>query len=99
MPFVDAMRVGDDVGMRRLAENYAQAGDGDQIAVYHIAQHIPGAYGRQLVHIADKQQVRAQGERFEQVVRQRQVQHGRFVHDDQVGCQRVLGVMLEPLAG
>ena len=93
------MGVGDDVRAGRLAEDDAQAGHRGDLAGDDIAQHIAGADGGELVDIAHQEQVRAGLQGFEQVVGQQQVEHGGFIHHQQVDRQGVLGVEVEALAG
>jgi hypothetical protein len=58
-------------------------------------QHVAGFDRGQLVRIAEQEELRAIGDRVDQLAHQRQVDHRGFVHHHDVERQRVVGVVAE----
>jgi len=52
---VDAVGVGHDPGLGRLAEHLGQPHPRDRLGGEQVAQHLPGADGRELVDVTDQQ--------------------------------------------
>jgi len=90
---VDAVGVADDQAAALLAEDRLQPCDRDCAAADDVAQDVTRSHAGELIRVADQQQVRVRGDGLEQVVKQRQVDHGRLIHDDHVGVERVLVVV------
>jgi len=70
---VDAVRVADDLAGLCLAEDRVQPRDRTGAAVDHVVEHIARSHARELVHIADEQQVCVRVDGFQQVVEQVEV--------------------------
>ena len=97
---IDAVGVDDDAAALGLAEDFVQDHHRYQARGDDIRQHAPRAHRRQLVHVAHQHQGGARGQGPDEVVHQDGVDHRGFVHHQQVGFQRVLGIALEaPLPG
>lgn len=96
---VDAVSVGDDLGRGGLPEDGAQAGDGGHAAGNDIPQHIPRTDGGELIHIAHEEEVGARFEGAEQTVGENQIEHGGFVHHEEVDGERVVFVLGEAARG
>jgi hypothetical protein len=96
---IDAVRVDDDEAVLRLPEDRVQPRDGDHVTGDQVAQNVPRAHRRQLIHVADQKQMAARLDSLEQVIHQQNVHHGGFIHDDHVRVQRVVLVAreLDPL--
>ena len=77
LPFIHEMGVRDDETILRLAENLRQPHDGNTVGIDEIAQEIPRAHGRQLVHIADEHDRRRERDRFQEVIGEGNVEHRR----------------------
>ena len=89
------MRVLDDVAASRLAKHHVQSHHRRRAGVDDIAQHVARAHRRQLVDVADQQQMGAGRDRLQQAVGEQQVQHRRLVYDHHVGSQRIVLVAPE----
>ena len=89
------MGVADDGGLLRLTEHLGQGHGGDHAAAQHVAQHVARAHGGQLVGVPHHHQPAAGAQRLQQRLHQLQIHHAHLVHDDGMGLQRVLGVLLE----
>jgi hypothetical protein len=92
LPGVDAVGVDDHPGLGGLPEDLRQPYPGNGLGGQHVAEHLAGTHRRQLVDVADQQQVRTGGHGLDQFVRQNQVEHARLVDHDQVGVDRVVAV-------
>ena len=92
---VDAMGVADDMAAVVLAEDLVEARHRGDAAVDDIAQDIARAHRRQLVDIADQQQMRRGLQRLEQAVEEPQVEHGGFVDHQHVNGQGIALVVFE----
>ncbi len=91
---VDAVRVGHDTGLLRLAEDLGEPHVRNGRAVgQQITQDLAGADGRQLVDIPDQEQMRPGCDRLGKLVGQQKIQHGRLVDDDEIGVQRAVAVV------
>ena len=95
LALVDAVSVDDDKAVFGLAEDGFQHGDRDDLGGDHVAQHVARANRRELVHIANQQQVAALVDGAKQVVHQQDIDHRGLVDDHQVGVQRVLLIAQE----
>jgi len=62
---IDAMRVGDDERRFVLTENNIERDCGNDVGREHISQDIARADGRQLVGVADKENVAGQVNRLQ----------------------------------
>jgi hypothetical protein len=89
---VDAVGVGDHAALLGLAEHLGQAHPrehgGSPAGLEQVAQDLARADARELVHVADQQQVGAGRDRLDELVGQQQVEHGGLVDHHQVGLQR-----------
>ena len=88
---VDLVGGGGDHRARRLAEDLAQPDDRRDPGGDQVLERLAGADRRQLVGVADEDDVGRLGEAAEQHLGQAQVQHRGLVDDHQVGRQRVAG--------
>ena len=96
---VDPVRVDDDAGLLRLAEDLGQPHPRHRFGGQQIAQHLAGADARQLVDVADQQQVRARRHRLGQLVREQDVQHRGLVHHDRSASSGAVLVVGRVAAG
>ena len=80
---------------RSAPEDDIQAGDRDDIAVNKVTQDITGADTRELVGVADEEEVAGGMDGFQDVVHQDQIDHRAFVQDQKVTFQGVVRVALE----
>jgi hypothetical protein len=92
VPGVDPVRVDHDPGLLGLPEDLRQPHHRQRPGGEHVAQHLAGPDRRQLVDVADQEQVRAGRDRLDELVGQDHVDHRGFVDHDQVGVKRVGGV-------
>ena len=91
-PCVDPPGVVGDARARALAEDVLQPRDGEALGAQQVGEHVARAHARELVGIADQQQVGAARDGLDELVGEQRVQHADLVDDDQVGLQRVVGV-------
>ena len=96
---VDAVGVDDDARLLGLAEDLGQAHPRDVAGGEQVAQDLAGADRGELIDVADEQQVRALGDRLDQLVGEDHVHHRGLVDHDQVGVKRVLSVVFRVAAG
>src|SRR5690606_26994533 len=97
---VDAVRVGDHTGLGGLAEHLGEADAGyGRVLRQQVAQDLSGAHRRQLVDVADEEQVRAGWDGLGQFVGEQQVEHGCLVDDEQVAVEGVGAVVGGGAAG
>ena len=61
-------------------------------ALDNIFQNRTRPHGRQLVHIAHQYQAAAQGQRIQQMVKENNIKHGRFIHNDSLRFQQITGI-------
>jgi hypothetical protein len=93
---VDAMRVDDDPALGRLPEHFRQPHHRHGARGDDIGEHLAGTDGRQLVHVADKDQRRMVRHRLQESEHQWGIDHRGLVDDEQVAFQRV--ILLPPKA-
>ena len=89
------MSIGDDLGLRRLAEHPLEPHGGNDTAGQQVAQHLAWPDARQLVGIADEDQLTARADGGEHGPRELGIQHAGLVHDDRVDRQRVPAAVAE----
>jgi hypothetical protein len=78
------VRVDHDAGLLRLPEDLGQPDHRQRPGGQQVAQDLPGADGRQLVHVAHQQQVRAGRDGLDELAGQDHVHHRGLVHHHQV---------------
>ena len=91
----NAVSIGDDLGLRRLAEHPLEPHGGNDTAGQQVAQHLAWPDARQLVGIADEDQLTARADGGEHGPRELGIQHAGLVHDDRVDRQRVPAAVAE----
>jgi hypothetical protein len=96
---IDAVRVDDDAGLLGLAEDLGETHPGDGVGGEEVAQDFAGAHGRELVDVADEQQVRSFGDGLDELVGQDDVHHRGLIDHDQVGVEGVVAVVFGVAAG
>src|SRR5512138_86893 len=89
------MRIGNDQTFPVLAKNSPQDKFGNDAGIDKVAQHAARSNGGQLIDIAEKNQMAARVDGAQQVIHQRQIDHGGFVDDDEIGLQWILFVALK----
>ena len=88
----DAVGDRDDAAARALTEDRVEARDRGRAGIDEVAEHVAGADGRELVDVADEEQVGRARDRAQQGRGELGVQHRGLVDDHEVGRERVLGV-------
>src|ERR1019366_4603066 len=96
LPLADAVRVGDDVTVRRLPEYFGEANDWHYAALDQVSEHRARSHGRKLVYVADQNQPCAVRKSPHQRVHQRHIHHRGLVHDQKTAGERVRFVSAEP---
>ena len=91
------MRVLDDQASLVLPIDARQAPGRQAAAVEQVREHAAGHHRRQLIGVADEHDARVGSDRLDELVRQRHVEHRQLVDDDQVGLERPLLVVREPV--
>ena len=99
LTLVDAVGVGDDLGLGGLPEDGIEPGNGGHATGDHVPQHVPRPYGGELIDIPHKEQVRAVFEGFEQTVGEDQIEHGGFIYHEEVYGEGVFFVWGEAARG
>ena len=99
LALVDQVGVGDNVGISSLTEDDTKAGDGNNLAGDDVTQYIPRTDRGELIYIANQQQMRTGFKRFQEIVSQEGVEHGGFVHDENIDLERVVGIEYKAIAG
>ena len=94
-PPVNPVGVHHDVALSRLAKNLLQPYYGERLRNDQIVQHLSRANAGELVDVPHQNQSGARTDRFQQCMKQGNVYHGHFIHDDHVRFQRVVLVPLE----
>jgi len=94
----DVVRVDLDQAGGALAVDVRQPPRGDDAGGEQVGQHVARTDAGQLVRVADQHEPRGGSHGLEQVVRQRDVEHRDLVDDDQIGFERVLGIV-QPALG
>ncbi len=84
------MRGGGDHRARRLAEDAVEPDHGDDFGLDQVLEGLAGADRRQLVGVADEDDVGRLGKAPEQDLGQPQVQHRGLVDDDEVNRERMV---------
>ena len=92
---VDEMRVADDYGIGRLPVNVAEKTDRYNVALYDVGKHVPRPHRRKLILVPDKHNPAAPLHRLQQCVEYENIHHGRLVHYNHVGSQRIVFVSHE----
>ena len=92
---VDAMRGGNDSARRRLAEDLGQPHHRECLRAYQIGEDLAGPHRGQLIVVSHHQHGRPCGDRLDQSMHQRHVDHRGFVDDQQIAVQLVLGAAVE----
>mmetsp|Transcript_2718 Transcript_2718/g.11643 ORF Transcript_2718/g.11643 Transcript_2718/m.11643 type:complete len:279 (+) Transcript_2718:2025-2861(+) len=87
-PAVDGVRRSDDPALLRLPEHVAQLHGRDGAGREDVAEDGTGPHARQLVGVADKDNLRVGLDGVEERGAQGQVEHGRFVDDHDVRVER-----------
>ena len=93
---VHPVGVRDDPALRGLAEDRRQADGRDTRDSQEVLQDRPRPHRGQLIRVAHQEERGGEGNRLEQVVGEQDIDHGRLIHDHEVGLQRIPGVPLEP---
>ena len=91
---IDPPGIGGDATARTLAEDVGQARDREPRGPEQIGQDITGAHARQLIGIADEEEVGTRRDGFDELVGKHGIEHADFVHDDQVRLQRMVRAVL-----
>ena len=89
------MGVHDDAALALLAEDIREADARDDAGAQDVPQDCAGSDGRQLVDIADKDDMRAVGHGRKEVLHERDVHHRDLVEDDDVGLELLVLVLAE----
>ena len=89
---VNLMRIGHDCALHRLTEHRVQFHRRDTARFHQIMQNVPCPHARQLIRVADQDQAAAQGQRLQQPIKKKRVDHGHLVDDQQVAGQRVMKI-------
>jgi hypothetical protein len=89
------MRVRDDQAFAVLAKDSPQDKFGNDAGIDKVAQHAARSHGRQLINIAEKDQVAARIDSAQQVIHQGQIDHRGFVDDDEIGFQWIFFIALK----
>src|SRR6266516_2356529 len=93
---VDPVSIHDDLALSRLTEHFGQAHHRQHPTRDHVGEHLAGTDRRQLVDIPDHQKGRRVRHRLKQRMHQQHIDHGRFVHDEQVAVEGVLAIPPKP---
>ena len=81
-----------------LTEDLVEHRNGDKSAVDQLTEDIAGAHALQLVHITGQDNSRTHTDTAEELPCQPHIDHGAFVHDDEVGIKRFfLFILLDRL--
>ncbi len=84
LPLVNAVGIHDDPARLRLPEYPGETDHGKNPRINHIPQHIPGAYGRELVNIPHHHKAHGGRNRLQQGIHQDDVDHGALVHNQDI---------------
>ena len=96
-PFIDAMGVGDDIAILRLAEDIGEFHDGDFFGVDNITQDIACTDGGELVDIANENQASFGLDGREEGGGELYIQHGGFIDDETIAFEGVVFIAGEVL--
>jgi hypothetical protein len=96
---VDAVGVDDDARLAGLAEDLSQAHSRDAVGGEQVAQDFAGADRRELIDVADEQQMRSVGDRLDELVGQDHIHHRALIDHDQIGVKRVVAVVFGVAVG
>ena len=92
---IDGVRVQHDAARLALAEDFREAHARDDARAQDILEDRARADGRQLVDVADEDDVRALRHGGEEIIHEHDVHHRDFVKDDDVGLQGIVRVLRE----
>ena len=84
------MRVPYDQAAFRLAEDLRQPYRRYCPALQDISQYVAGAYGRQLVRIANHDKARAMSQCAEKCTHEKNVDHAHLINDQTCAIQRII---------
>ena len=95
---IDALCIVGNEAALFLTEDLVEHRNGDESAVDQLTEDITGAHALQLVHITGQDNSRAYTDTAEELPCQPHIDHGAFVHDDEVGIKRFfLFILLDRL--
>ncbi len=97
LALVNAVGVDDDLAAVVLAEDLLEADHGCDPRVNHVTEEVAGADRWKLVHIADKDDGGGGRDGVEKVERQGDIEHGGFVHDDEIHLEGIVGAVDKPV--
>src|SRR6266576_526929 len=95
LPSIYAVRVDNNFALLGLAKKLHQAHRGNSLAPQKVSQHIPRTYRGQLIGVTYQQQVRFFWQRFEQMIKEQDIDHRELIDNDKLIRQRVLFIALE----
>ncbi len=84
------MRVDDDQALAVLAKDAPQHDFGNRAGIDQIAEHAARPHRRQLIDVADENQMAMRIDRAQQMIHQGEIHHRRFIDDDEVRFQRII---------
>lgn len=95
---IDALCIVGNEAAFFLTEDLIEYRNGDKSAVDQLTEDIAGAHALQLVHITGQDNSRTHTDTAEELPCQPHIDHGAFVHDDEVGVKRFfLFILLDRL--
>ena len=86
---IDALCIVGNEAAFFLTEDLIEYRNGDKSAVDQLTEDIAGAHALQLVHITGQDNSRTHTDTAEELPCQPHIDHGAFVHDDEVGIKRL----------
>ena len=93
----DAVGIGDDAALLCLPEDLLERDHGHAPARDQVPEQVARADGRELVAVADEDELAPEPQRPQQMREQQHVHHGHLVHDEDIAVERGVLVMGEGL--
>ena len=95
LPLIDRVGVHDDEALPGLSEDLRQGDGMHHAATNQVGKEISRSYGRELIRVADQNQVRLLRQGFKQAVHQEHVHHGHLIDNQRITVQRLALVALK----
>ncbi len=92
---VDPVSVNDDAARRGLAKHLRQAHDRHGAGIDDVGENLARTYGGELVDVADEQERRPVRQGADEGLHQQDVDHRRFVNNEEIAAKRVRLVAFE----
>ena len=90
LPLKNPVRVEHDQALAVLAKNPSQHDFRHNAGIDQIAQHAARPHRRQLIDVADENQMAVRIDGAQKMVHQREIDHRSFIDDDEIRLQRIV---------